>query len=147
MGSCTASAVVTFAAQLEVACKALYEAMARTYEKEQDILRELAKENAKNEKLVRRTYYEVVSDALETGFCFEGLDLSDYTVDYRLENKSYSEAVTMALSIEDKAQQFYQIAAEESKSLLADLPKAFEKLVRQREDRKAMLSKLLPVPP
>jgi len=147
MRSSTASEVVNFAAQLEAACAALYEAMAQTYEKEGSIFRELARQNVKNEKLVRRTYYEVVSDALETGFCFEGLDLSDYTVDSRLENKSYSEAVTIALSREDKAQQFYQIAAEGSKSLLADLPKAFGKLAQQRKDRKAMLSKLLPVPP
>jgi len=143
MSSCTASAVVNFAAQLEAASASLYEAIARTHEKEQNILTELAKENAKNERLVTRTYNEVVSDALETGFSFEGLDLSDYTVDYRLENKSYSEAVRMALTNEEEAQRFYQIAAEESKSLLADLPKMFEKLARQRKDRKALLCKLI----
>ena len=134
MGASTASTVVNFSAQLEAACAALYEAMAQTYEKEGSIFRELAEQNVKNVKLVRRTYYEVVSDALETEFCFEGLDLSDYTVDSRLENKSYSEAVTIALSSEDKVQQFYQIAAKGSKSLLADVSRVFEKLVRQRKD-------------
>jgi len=80
------------------------------------------------------------------GYCFEGLDLLNYTLDYRLENKSYSEAVTMALVCEDTAERFYQIAAEQSKSLLADVPRVFEKLVRQRKDRKAMLCKLLQMP-
>jgi len=145
MGSCTASAVVNFAVELEAACAALYEAMARTYEKEQSIFRELAKENEKNERLVRRTYYEVVSDALETGFSFEGLDLLNYTLDCRLENKAQSEAVTMALRSEERIEQFYLAAAEQSKSLLADVSRVFEKLIRQRKARKATLRKLLQV--
>jgi len=144
MPSCTASAVVTFAVQLEVACAEFYEDIARTCETEQDVFMELAQENLRNGKLLKRAYYEVVSDALETGFCFEGLELSEHTVDCRQpEGLSRSEIITLALACEDKAERLCQIAAERSESLLGDVPRVFAKLARQREDRKTMLSKLL----
>ncbi|MFC2105917.1 hypothetical protein ACFLS0_04130 [Candidatus Bipolaricaulota bacterium] len=125
----------------------MYEAIALTYEKESEIFRELGKENAKNGRLIRRVYYEVVSDALETGFSFQDLQLSDskYAVDSQLGERVYLEAVRMALENEDRIQQFYVAAAEQSRSLLADVKRVFEKLARQRTERRAALCELLQV--
>ena len=102
------------------------------------------KESGKNKTLVNRTYQETISDALEAAFCFEGLDLRNYAVSTALaENVSYSEALGMAMELEEKACKFYLDAAERSQSLLATIPMAFKRVAKTRGKRKLELQSLL----
>lgn len=94
--------------------------------------------------LVKRTYQETISDALETGFSFKGLSLSNYVAETTLtEGISYSDALKMALELEEKVSKSYLDVAELSKSLLATIPRAFRKVAERRNNRKVKLKSLL----
>lgn len=91
------------------------------------------KENRKNKALVQRAYSEVVTDALETGFSFEELGADEYIFEAAVaEDASLSDVVQRALEIEEKIQKFYLNAAKMSKSLSADVPRAFERIAKKR---------------
>ena len=70
----TASQVISFAVELEDRAAKFYEDLAQKHEQHKETFLSLVKENKKNGLHVRRAYREVITDALEAGFCFEGLD-------------------------------------------------------------------------
>jgi len=47
------------------------------------------------------------------------------------------------IALEEKMQQFYTDTAEQSKSLMADIPRAFAMIARKRGSRISMLKSLL----
>ena len=142
--SLTASAVISFTQELEDSSSAFYEELAKRWEESKEIFVTFVKESGKNKTLVNRTYQETISDALEAAFCFEGLDLRNYAVSTALaENVSYSEALGMAMELEEKACKFYLDAAERSQSLLATIPMAFKRVAKTRGKRKLELQSLL----
>jgi hypothetical protein len=53
-----------------------------------------------------------------------------------------SRAVKKALETEEEIQKFYATAAEMSKALLADIPRAFERIAKKRTGRKEKLKSL-----
>jgi hypothetical protein len=111
--------------------------------KNKDLFTALADDNKKNAKLVTITYQETISDALETGFSFQGLKPNEYEFDTAVkENTSYDDALMMAIRLEDKASAFYLDLAERSQSLLATIPRAFRKVANKRKDRKLKLASL-----
>jgi len=59
------------------------------------------------------------------------------------ENVSYAEALKQALAVEEKMQQFYTDAAEQSKSLMADVPRTFTLLTNKRGKRIELLKSLI----
>ena len=61
----------------------------------------------------------------------------------RPENVSYAEALKQALAVEEKMQQFYTDANEQSKSLMADVPRAFTLLTSKRGKRIELLKSLV----
>jgi rubrerythrin len=65
---------------------------------------------------------------------------SRYTFDIKLPTDvNYSDAVEKAIKMEEKIQKFYLDSAEMSKSLLADIPRLFERIAKGRDKRKLQL--------
>jgi len=140
----TASQVINFAIQLEEKLAKFYERLAERLEDQKDVFLSFAKENRKNKLQIQRAYHEVVSDALETGFSFEGLSVDDDLTKIELnQNEDISFLFRKALDIEDKIQRFYQDAAKRSKSFLADVPRVFERIAKKREARKEKLKLII----
>lgn len=140
----TASAVVSFAVELETDAAEFYKGLARQYPQYGELFLSLAQENERNASAVRRAYYEAISDVLEAGFSFSGLDAEDYLIQGRsTENAAVSEVVGEALKREQRTQGFYATTARQAKSLMADLPRAFERMAKNREKRKLRLRSLL----
>jgi rubrerythrin len=140
----TASAIINFALKLEDDAANFYESAARQYGELEELFEGFAKENVKFAKTVKRAYYEVISDALEAGFSFAGINANDYAIETGLpEGKSQVEVLEKAFQIEEKMEEFYSAAAGRSKSLMADIPRAFERLAERRAERKHSLTSFL----
>lgn len=138
----TASELVRFAAKLEADLARAYELLAERYPQGREVFLSLAKECKRNKALVERVYSEVVSDALETGFSFAGLKVEEYELALAAD-QDYAAALREAMGFELKLQEFYAAAAERSKPLLADLPRALAELSRKRDERRKKLAALL----
>jgi len=139
----TASEVISFTKKLEEDGARLYEDLAQRYIEDREAWLSFARENRKNVVQVERTYYGVITDALEGGFAFK-IDPDEYTFEAELaENASCSDDLGKAIEMEEKIIKFYSDAAEQSKSLLSDVPRAFTVIARKRGDREAKLKALL----
>ena len=139
----TCSEVISFAKQLENESAKFYEDLAQRYVKDEDIFLSFAKENSKNVLQIERAYYGVITDAIEGCFAFD-TDPDEYTFKTELaENTNYSDALSKAVGIEEKIIKFYSDAAEQSKSLMADVPRAFTMVAKKRSSRIPKLSALL----
>ena len=142
----TASAIISFFGRLEDQIIELYENLAANekYSEAKDTFLALAKDNKRDRETVQRVYQEVVTDAIETGFSFTGLNEDDYQISTELaEGLSYSNVVRMAIDAEDKSSKFCIDASESSRSLLADIPQAFEWVAKRKNRRKEQLASLL----
>jgi hypothetical protein len=136
----TASSVISFVERLEDNSSAFYEELADRYDEGTETFLDFARGGQKNKKSIVQTYRETVTDALETGFSFQGLDFRDYATDTDLaEDTSFEEALIKALELEEQAVAFYRDVAERSRSLLATIPMAFKSAAKRRERRKAKL--------
>jgi len=143
MGNITASAVISFAERLEERSTAFYKDMAERFPQEGEVFLSLAKGCEKTKTLVVRTYQETISDALEAGFAFEGLRLTDYEVELTLgKDANYEESLKMAIALEGKATGFYQDVAKRSRSLLATISMSFNSAARNRKRHKKKLQSL-----
>jgi rubrerythrin len=139
----TASAIISFSQELEGRASAFYRALAQAFPQHEAMFLGFAEESDRNETLLTRTYRETVSDALETGFAFEGLDLEEYASETGVAaNTSLGDAVTRAKAMEDSAIAFYRTVAEQSRSLLATIPSAFRRVARRRDERRRTLESL-----
>ena len=139
----TASATISFAKKLEEDSAKFYEDLSQKYPKGEDIFLAFAKENRKNVVQIERAYYGVITDALEGCFAFN-LNPDEYTLKTELaEAASFSEALDQAVEIEERITKFYSDAAEQSKSLMADVPRAFTLVARKRESRELKIKSLL----
>ncbi len=139
----TASATISFAKKLEDESAKFYEDLAQRYTEGKDTFLSFAKENGKNVVQIERAYYEVITDAIEGCFAFK-INPDKYTFKTELaEGVSYSDALEKAVEMEEKIIRFYTDAAEQSKSLMADVPRAFMIVAKKRENREAMLKSLL----
>lgn len=139
----TASQVVNFARELEGKSAKLYEDLAQVYEGHREVFLSLAGENKKNKLQVQRVYTEVVSDALETGFSFEGLNPQDYSIRTELtENNSYFNRIKTVIDAEERIQEFYLEATRQSKSFLADISRVFAMMAKKRVERRLKLRSL-----
>ena len=140
----TASSAISFAKKLEDDSARLYEELAQRYAEGKDLFLSWVKENKRYKTSVDRAYYGVISDALEGGFSFEGIDTNDYPVESQLaEDASPSDALKTAIEAEEKIVEFYRAASEASRSLMADVPRAFDRIIRRRSERIPKLKSLL----
>lgn len=136
----TASAVVGYARQLEEEGALFYSEAAETAESQRERFLALAKENRRNAVQVQTVYYGVISDALEAGFSFN-LDTADYETLLVLSDAGGPAATAeRAIDMEERTMTFYKDAAEQSRSLLADIPRLFARLAKKRQSRTVLLS-------
>lgn len=139
----TASATISFARNLEGKSAGSYQELSEKYDRDDDIFAAFAKENKKYVAQIERAYYETISDAIEGTFTFN-IEPEAYEIKTTPgENASYSEALEGAIEVEETLARFYSDAAQQSKSLLADMPRIFMLIVRKRQDRIARLKALL----
>lgn len=140
----TASAIISFAEMIEDRASTFYEELAERFAESKETFLTLAQAGRKNKTLVTRTYQETITDALEACFSFEGLNLEDYEAKATLaEETGYSEALEIAITLEEHACKFYLDVAERSESLLATIPMAFRRVAKKRGKRKLKLQSLL----
>ena len=139
----TASEVISFTKKLEEQSATFYKELSQRYVKDEDIFLSFVKENKKNIIQVERAYYGVISDALEGCFAFN-IDPDEYPFETELSEKArYSEALERAMDIEEIIIKFYSDAAEQSKSYMADVPRAFKMVAKKRGNRQLTLKSLL----
>jgi rubrerythrin len=142
----TASAAISFHGKLEEQAAKFYEDLARNekYVAGKETFLAFAKENKKHGAMVLMAYRQVITDAMEACFAFTSVNESDYTFSTDLpEGASYSDALKVAMNVEEKIYKFCVDAAECSKGLLADVPQAFERLVIKKAKRKQILKSLI----
>jgi len=140
----TASEAISFSRELEGESAKFYENLAQRYVEGKEIFLSFAKENNKNIVQTERAYFGVISDALEGCFSFKGIDTDNYSIETTLsEGRSYVDALNVAVAVEEKIVKFYMDAAEVSKSLMADVPQAFERITKKRNERILKLRSLL----
>ena len=132
----TMAAVMTFITKVEEASADFYERCAERYPELKDRFLSWSKENRKFEKNIKRTYYGVITDTIESNFSFEGLDTEQYEFDTEVPQDADSSVITKrAQEIERKIREFYLKAAELSEGLLADIPRVLRKIAKKREER------------
>lgn len=137
----TSSAAVRFAKQLEDDSCDLYERVSDRYPDWQPTLAPFIRENKRNVGSIDRAYIGVVSDALDTQFAFEGIDTDDYVLVTDLP-ESPARAAAVLASNEETIIAFYRAAADSSRDLLADVPRAFDRIASKRSRRTEALSAL-----
>jgi len=139
----TCSGAMSFAKELENESAKFYEDLAQRYTKEKDLFLSFAKENGEYITQIERAYYGVISDAIEGCFAFN-IDPEKYSLKTELSEKpGLSDVLKKALEIEEKMVLFYSDAAEQSKSLMADVPRAFRLVAKKRNLRKEKLLSLM----
>ena len=139
----TTSEVISFARKLEEDGKGFYEYLAQRYADDRETLLSFANENRKNVVQIERAYYGVITDALEGCFAFN-ISPDEYNFETELAgNASFSDALDKAIIMEEKIIKFYSDAAEQSKSLMADIPRAFMMVAKKRNNRLPELKLLL----
>ena len=139
----TCSAVISFLTNLEEESAKFYEKMAKKYPEDKEQLLSFSKENKKYKTMVERSYYGVISDALEACFSFEkGLNSEDYAVKTEIqESSSYSTNLKLAKEIERAIQKAYKDAATLSAGLMADVTQTFSIIAKKRNSRIIKLAK------
>lgn len=138
----TAASVISYISKIEQNSGKLYEKWAEKDEKLRETFSSFIKENKKNESNIKRAYYSVISDALETGFSFKGLK-ADVMLPQLGDNASPAEILRASIELEQSIQGFYIKAADLSKSLMADVPRAMKRVAKTRDQRKEKLRSLL----
>ena len=130
MGISTCSGAISLSRELENESAKIYEELAKSWEGE--LFLGFAKENRKNVSQIERAYYGVITDAIEGCFAFD-LNAEDYRVG-AVRGKGAG-ALKEVVAMEEMILRFYQVAAEQSKHLMADVPRAFNFVARKRSER------------
>lgn len=129
----TAAAVMSFCETLQGQSAAFYEELARRFPEQRRAFQGYAQRSERDKTQILRTYQETVTDALETGYSFEGLNLRAFAVDLALaEGADLRGALGVAIELERKAIAFYEDVATRSQSLLATIPRAFQRVAERR---------------
>jgi rubrerythrin len=135
----TASQIISFARQLEEEGAVFYENAAKKYPANSETLMGFARENRKNITRIERAYYSGVTDAIEGGFTFD-LDPEEYAAKPAgMPDRTYEDIIKSAVDMEGKNARFYEEAAAQSRSLLADLPRIFTAVAKLKNERRDML--------
>ena len=135
MGISTCSGAISLSRELENESAKFYQELSKKFEKDKDLFLAFAKENAKYVTQIERAYYGVITDAIEGCFAFD-LNPEDYQVKAApSKDASYSNALKEALAMEEKILKFYHVAAEQSKHLMADVPRSFTLVAKKRSEQ------------
>ena len=132
----TMAAVMSYVSKIEQDSASFYETYGQNYPELKGTFVSWAKENRRFEKNIKRTYFGVITDTLESNFAFEGLDTDDYEIEALVsESADISEARKRAHEIEEAIKNFYLQAAQLSEGLMADIPRLFRKIAKTRQQR------------
>jgi len=138
----TTAEVISFARKLEEESAGFYENLLQKHAQDEDVFRSFISENGEYVVQFQRAYYSVISDAIEGCFAF-AINPDEYSVETELlEETTYPEALGKALEMEERMIKFYSDAAEQSKFLMADVPRAFALIARKRKSRESQLRSL-----
>jgi hypothetical protein len=139
----TCSQVISLAKELEEQSAQFYENFSKKSAEAGDLFLSFAKENSKFVTQVQRAYYGVITDAFEGCFAFD-MNPEVYVLDTQLTDETgHDRGLAKALTIEEKIIDFYTTAAEQSKSLMADVPRALTLVAKKRNKRLATLKSLI----
>jgi hypothetical protein len=140
----TASQVIRLSDSLENRLADLYEDMSKKYLDEEATLFSLAKENRSNASQIRRTYQEVITDAIEGCFAFD-MESDDYMFEIATApaDETYLEFLKKVLAMEEKMFGLYTVAAEQSMTSLADVSRALTLLAKKKSGRIQLLRSLV----
>ncbi len=139
----TCSQVMSLAKKLESESASFYAELSKRFSEHKDLFLSLAQENETYVTQIERAYYGVITDAIEGCFAFN-INVEDYRLDTEGPAPSkLSDALEKGLEIEEKLVRFYTDAAEQSQSLMADVPRAFRMVVKKRRNRQATLRSIL----
>ena len=119
----TSASFISYVSKIEQGSSDFYERCMGQHVEFTGIFDLFIEENKKSEKNIRRAYYSVVSDALETNFCFKGLE-DDVEIPVLKHGASLFEILKMCIELEKNIQGFYQKATDLSMALLADVSRA-----------------------
>jgi rubrerythrin len=143
MGISTGSGAISLSRGLENKPAKFYEELSKRFEKDKDLFLAFVKENAKCVNQIERAYYGVITDAIEGCFAFD-LNPDDYKIKTAPSKETiYFNVLKEALAMEEKILKFYQVAAERSKHLMADVPRNFTLVAKKRNERVTKLKALL----
>ena len=143
MGISTCSGAISLSRELENESAKFYQEMSKRFEKDKDVFLAFAKDNVKYVTQIERAYYGVITDAIEGCFAFD-LNEEDYRIQAMpSKDASYSNALKEALAMEEKILKYYHTAAEQSKHLMADVPRSFTLVAKKRSERVPKLTALL----
>ena len=138
----TASSVISLAREMEEASARFYEGLAGQYPASEEMFTGYARENRKFIKQFETAYYGVITDAIEGCYAFN-IDPDKYQLNTELTaGAAVVEAAGKALEIEDSLVRFYTDAAAQSKSLMADVPRAFTLIAKKRSGRNQTLESI-----
>ncbi len=138
----TTSEGITLAKKLENDSAAFYESLAQKFPKDAETFLTFAKENKKNIQQTERVYFGVITDAIEGSYAFN-LETDDYAINTTLKsNAGYSDVLKQTCNIEETIIKYYSEAAEQSRPLMADIPRAFDLIARKRRARLDKLASL-----
>jgi hypothetical protein len=136
----TASEAISYSRKLEEESASFYEKYAKRFPETAEMWLSLAKENRKYVSQVSQVYYGVISDALEGGFAFRmTADAADALASLK-EPANTVAALQVAIIIENKIAAFYNDAATQAKSLMADLPRVMATVAKKRLARIELLT-------
>lgn len=138
----TASEGISLARKLESDSALFYESLAQKYAKDSETFLAFVKENKKNIAQIERTYFGVITDAIEGSYAFN-LETDNYSLDSTVTiNTDYVDMLKQAVQVEEQIIRFYKDAAEQSRALMADIPRVFDILARKRRERVEKLKTL-----
>jgi len=132
----TASETLSFLDQLQKQATDYYQTIIDRFGKDEEVYKGFIKENKRYYSDIMFSYRSVISDALEGCYAFN-LNSDDWILDTNLpDNQSYKDAISKAVSLEEKMISFYEAAAQQSAQLLADVPRAMLHIVKKIKQKR-----------
>lgn len=135
MKLCTASETISFIREFENQAADFYQSLAGQIPSQKDSFEKIANENRKFAKQIQMAYQSVITDAIEGCYAFD-IERDDWVFDTEAPGGGdLGAAAAKAKALEEKIIAFYTLAAEQSGSLLADVPRTFKLVVKKRNKR------------
>lgn len=139
----TTSGVISYIESLEDHSAEFYQKLADRFSEYSSLFAGFVRESKLNKVMIIRTYRETITDALETGYSFEDLNLEDVLPkDIWNEKQDLAKAVEGSLDLERAVSVLYDDLANMSKDHLSTVTVAFEKVGLKRKARVPILETL-----
>ena len=138
----TASEAISLLRETETSSAAFYRSLAELHEAHEAFFLGLEKENKRFITDIQRTYFGVITDALEGCYAFD-LDPSEYGASPPTAKGRLAEDLAAALDMEGRITRLYRDAAAQSKCLMADVPRVMERVVKTRTKRQEKLTEMV----